>query len=177
MPYTDLLRLTVLLAGGEATALATISVLSVQRHHDALSLPIGAAWWLIAIIVGLELGRPARASDGVRDALASAQTATALPQESDSRIALGRLWPIAATAVAAGVLGIFFPGVSIIGGGFALLVALAWRTREAAVLGVEERDGVRFYVEPTSALRPVKLIRTPGLTRDRAPAGHPPPPG
>ena len=41
---------------------------------------------------------------------------------------------------------------------------------------IEERDGVRFYVEPTSAFEPVKLIRTPGLGRDRMPAGHPPPP-
>ncbi len=41
---------------------------------------------------------------------------------------------------------------------------------------IEERDGVRFYVEPNSALEPIKLIRTPGLGRDRMPAGHPPPP-
>ena len=50
------------------------------------------------------------------------------------------------------------------------------RTREAVVTGVEDRDGVRFYVEPSSALEPIKLVRTPGLSRDRTPAGHPPPP-
>ena len=59
--------------------------------------------------------------------------------------------------------------------------ALARRGHDVCVLtrgapGVEERDGVRFYVEPTSALEPIKLIRTPGLGRDRMPAGHPPPP-
>jgi hypothetical protein len=35
------------------------------------------------------------------------------------------------------------------------------------VLGVEDRDGVKFYVVPTSALRPVELVRTPGLRSDR----------
>jgi len=163
VPYTDLLRLTVLLS-------------AAQRQDATLTLVIGAVWWTIAVAVGLELGRPRRAADGVREALSAARTATSLPAESDTRIALGRLWPIGVSLILAGALGIFFPGVSMVGGGYALLVALAWRTREAAVLGVEERDGVRFFVKAGSALRPIELVRTPGLTRDRAPAGHPPPP-
>jgi hypothetical protein len=35
------------------------------------------------------------------------------------------------------------------------------------VLGIEQRDGVKFYVVPSSALRPVELVRTPGLRSDR----------
>jgi hypothetical protein len=128
---------------------------------------VAAAWWLISLGLGLYLGRPSRAADGVRDALAGARTATSLPEETPSRIALVRLWPIAATAVAAGVLGVIFPGVAAIGAGYALLVALAMRTREAAVLGIEQRDGVKFYVVPSSALRPIRLVRTPGLRSDR----------
>ena len=31
---------------------------------------------------------------------------------------------------------------------------------------IEERDGVAFYVEPTSPLKPIKLIRAPGFRRD-----------
>ena len=65
------------------------------------------------------------------------------------------------------MLGVFFPGVAAVGAGYALLVALAWRTREAAVLGVEQRDGVKFYVVPNSALRPIQLVRTPGLRSER----------
>lgn len=163
MPYTDLLRLTVLLAGGEATALGAITALAANRDSDATTIFVAAAWWLIALAAGLYLGRPARAADGVRDALARARTATALPPETPARIALNRLWPIGATALAAGVLGVFFPGVAAVGAGYALLVALAWRTREAAVLGIEHRDGVKFYVVPTSAFRPIELTRTPGL--------------
>ena len=167
MPFTDLLRLTVFLAAGEATALGAITAISAGRDNDTTTLLIAAAWWLIAVIVGLRLGRPSRAADGVRDTLADARTATALPQETPGRIAFGRLWPIAATALLAGGFGIFFPGVAAIGAGYALLVSLAWRTREAAVLGIEHRDGTRFYVEPGSALRPITLIRTPGLTSGR----------
>lgn len=167
MPFTDLLRLTVFLAAGEATALGSITAIAAGRDDDTMTLLIAAAWWLIAVIVGLRLGRPPRAAEGVREALAAARTATALPQESPGRIAFGRLWPIGATAIAAGVLGIFFPGVAAVGAGYAILVALAWRTREAAVLGIEHRDGVRFYVEPGSALRPITLVRTPGLMSGR----------
>jgi hypothetical protein len=167
VPYTDLLRLTVFLTGAEATVLGAIAALSASQKEDTITLLVAAVWWIAAVAIGLWLGRPARAADGVRDALARARTATSLPPESPGRIATGRLWPIAATAVAAGALGVFFPGVAAIGAGYALLVALALRTREAAVLGIEQRDGVKFYVLPGSALRPIELMRTPGLRSDR----------
>lgn len=166
MPYADLLRLTVFLTGAEATALGTIAALAASQKEDVTTLLVAAVWWVAAVAIGLVLGRPERAADGVRDALARARTAISLPPESPSRIATGRLWPIAVTAVAAGALGAFFPGVAAIGAGYALLVALALRTREAAVLGIEQRDGVKFYVVPTSALRPIELVRTPGLRSD-----------
>jgi len=167
VPYTDLLRVTVFLTGAEATALATVTAITVNRDADTTTLLVAVAWWTIALVVGVRLGRAARAAEGVRDALARARTATSLPDESPARIAAGRLWPIAFTAVLAGGLGGFFPGVAAIGAGYALLVALAMRTREAAVLGIEQRDGVKFYVVPNSALRPIELVRTPGLRSDR----------
>jgi hypothetical protein len=176
MPFTDLLRLTVFLTGAEATALAAVTILSAADSDDTLTLLVAAAWWPLGVAIGLYLGRRSRAADGVRDVLASARTATSLPDETPGRIAVERLWPIALTALVAGALGVVYPGVSAIGAGYALLIALAWRTREAAVLGIEDRDGVKFYVEPTSALRPVQLVRTPGLGTDRVKAGHPPPP-
>jgi hypothetical protein len=149
---------------------------AADRAGDDLTLLVCAVWWPVALAIGIWLGRPAAAAEGVREALARARTATSLPPESDTRIALGRLWPIAVTAVAAGVLGIFFPGVSAIAAGYALLVALGWRTREGAVLGVEERDGTRFFVLSGSALSPIELVRTSGLMRDRPPSPKPPPP-
>lgn len=167
MPYTDLLRITVFVTGAEATALGAITAVGANRDGDTTAVLVAVVWWLAALAIGIYLGRPARAADDVRDALSRARTATSLPQESPARIAAGRLWPIVVTAIVAGGLGLFFPGVAVIGAGYALIVSLAWHTREAAVLGVEDRDGVKFYVVPTSALRPVELVRTPGLRSDR----------
>jgi hypothetical protein len=167
MPYTDLLRLTVFLTGAEATALGAITAIAANRGGDTRTVAVAAAWWLISLAVGLYLGRPSRAAGGVRGALARARTAISLPDQSPARVALVRLWPIAVTAIAAGALGVVYPGVAAIGAGYALLVALAMRTREAAVLGIEQRDGVKFYVVPNSALRPIELVRTPGLRSDR----------
>jgi hypothetical protein len=176
MPFTDLLRLYVFLTAAEATALATVTVLAAGGRDDTLTLLVAAGWWPVAVAIGFYLGRRSRAADGVRDVLAAARTTTSLPDETPGRIAAMKLWPIAVTAVVAGALGVVFPGVAAVGAGYALLVALAWRTREAAVLGIEDRDGVKFYVEPTSALRPVQLVRTPGLGTDPVKPGHPPPP-
>jgi hypothetical protein len=167
VPYTDLLRVTVFITGAEATALGAIGALGANREGDTTTILVAAVWWLASLAIGVYLGRPARAADDVRDALARARTATSLPAESPARISIGRLWPIALTAIAAGGLGAFFPGVAVIGAGYALIVSLAWHTREAAVLGVEQRDGVKFYVVPGSALRPIELVRTPGLRSDR----------
>jgi hypothetical protein len=176
MPYTDLLRVTVFLTGAEATALGAITVLAAGADDDTLTLLVAAGWWSVAVAIGLYLGRRSRAAEGVSEVLGSARVATSLPDETPARLAAQRLWPIALTAVVAGILGVSFPGVAAIGAGYALLIALAWRAREAAVLGVEDRDGVKFFVVPGSALRPVELVRTPGLGTDRVKPGHPPPP-
>jgi hypothetical protein len=163
VPFTDLLRITVCVTGAEATALGAITAIGASREGDDTTVLVAAAWWLIALGIGLWMGRPSRAAADMRDPLARAKTATSLPVETPTRIAIGRLWPVALTAFVAGGLGLFFPGVAVIGAGYALIVSLAWHTREAAVLAIEQRDGVKFYVLPTSALRPVELVRTPGL--------------
>ncbi len=98
MPYTDLLRVTVFLTGAEATALGAITAIGANREGDTTTILVAAAWWLASLAIGLYLGRPARAADDVRDALARARTATSLPPETPARIAIGRLWPIALTA-------------------------------------------------------------------------------
>lgn len=166
MPYTDLLRVSVFLTAGEATVLGAIAALAVGPEAEMTTLLIALGWWTLAMALGFWLGRPARAADGVRDALVNARTATSLPDATPARVSLIRLWPIGLTALIAGVLGIFFPGVAIIGAGYALLVSLAWHSHEAAVLSVEQRDGTKFYVVPNSALKPVELVRTPGLMTD-----------
>jgi hypothetical protein len=176
MPYVDLLRLTVLLIAGAATAIGGVSVIAAGSSDDTTTLIVAAAWWPVAAGLGTWLGRPARAADAMSQTLAEARTATALPDEQPGRIAIERLWPVGAFALLCGGVAWIWPQVAAIGAGYCVLWALGWRSREACVTGVEDRDGVRFYVESSSAFRPLRLVRTPGLGSDRAPAGHPPPP-
>lgn len=166
MLFTDLLRLTVLLVAGLATALGGVAIVAADAADDTLTLIVTGAWWTIAVVVGLILGRPERAHENIAEVLASARTITSLPDTSANRIALGRLWPLGVFALVAGGLAAVFPSVPAIGSGYALLVALMWRNREAAVTGVEDRDGIRFYVEPSSPFEPLRLVRTPGLRRE-----------
>ena len=63
----------------------------------------------------------------------------------------------------AGVIGFFLPQVAAVAAGFAIIWALAWRRQESAVAAIEERDAVRFYVDKTSPLSPIQLVRTPGF--------------
>jgi hypothetical protein len=174
--FRDLLRLTVLLVAAEATALAAVGVIAANQDGDTATLIVAGAWWVAAAVIGLYLGRPERAADGVSKVLAGARVSTSLPPQSGLRIALIRLWPLGAVALLAAGLAWIWPQVPVIGAGYAILMALAWRNREAAVTGAEDYDGVRFYVEPSSAFEPLRLVRTPGLRRDRAPTAKPPPP-
>lgn len=176
MLFSELLRVTVLLVAGVATALGTLSVLLAQRDLSTLMLVVTGAWWLIATLAGLLYGNSSRAAEAIAPVLASARTATSLPPETPSQIAVSRLWPIGAFAVVCGIGGVLATQIAAIGAGYAILIALAWRRRESAVRAVEDRDGVRFYVEPSSAFEPVRLLRTPGLYRDRPPVAKPPPP-
>lgn len=169
MPYSELLRATVFLAAGAATALAAVSVIGIQRTGaDGPIVIVALVWWIAAGAIGIVTGSADRVAESVGRTLADARTVgpggpgVSLP--TPGRVAIARLWPILAVVVITGGLGIFLPEVAVVGSGYALLVALGWRNRESAVLAIEGRDGVRFLVESGSALRPVKLIRSPGFT-------------
>jgi hypothetical protein len=86
-----------------------------------------------------------------------------LPELNPGRTVLNRLWPLLLSTVGAGALAFTLPQVPAVATGFAIIWALAWRRQSAAVIAIEERDGARFYVERTSPLQPIKLVRTPGF--------------
>jgi hypothetical protein len=176
MLFSELLRATVFLVAGVATFLAAVAVAAASRQGATAAIVVGVVWGVLAAGLGLWLGRRPRAAEAIGRTLAGARTQTTLPAESPARIAFLRLWPIGAFALIAGGLAWVWPQVAAIGAGYAVLVALAWRRRESAVTAIEERDGVRFYVTPSSAFEPIRLIRTPGLHRDRPPVAKPPPP-
>jgi len=167
LPFAELLRATVFLAAGGATALGAIAVLGVRDAENTTILLIGAAWWVVAAWIGLALGGTERSAEAMRETLAGARTVTptspGVSMPSPGRVAWGRLGPILVAVGLAGAIGVAFPEVAVVGSGYALLVALAWRNREPAVLAIEGRDGVRFLVESASPLKPVKLVRSPGF--------------
>ena len=166
MRFVDFLRAAVLLCGGSATALATLTVLSASSTDDSVLAAFIIGWWVAAAMIGMWLGRRAETNSPIARLLASAKSSTSLPEQRPGSLLLNRMWPLLLSTILALGLGLFAPQVSAIACGFAIIGALAWRRQEAAVTAIEERDGVAFYVEPTSALKPIKLIRAPGFRRD-----------
>lgn len=161
MRFGDFLRAAVLLSAGSATALAAITVLAASQDLEPVIVLVSVGWWVVATLAGLRL--EARANDGIRTLLADARHQTTLPEVRPALTLVNRLWPLLLVTVAAGVGGIFLPQVSSVATGFALLVAVAWRRQGHAVEAIEERDAARFYVDRTSPLRPIRLVRTPGF--------------
>ena len=114
-------------------------------------------WWIAASMIGMWLGRRAETNSPIARLLAAAKSTNSLPEQRPSSLLLNRMWPLLLSTVIALVLGLFAPQIPAIACGFAIIGALAWRRQEAAVTAIEERDGVAFYVEPTSPLKPIKL--------------------
>jgi len=167
--FVELLRTTVLLCAGAATLLATLTVIGATREYDPVLVVFSAAWWTAAAAFGIVLGRRAELNPPVTQLLASARTSTTLPEVRPGRTLLNRLWSLLVFIVVAAGVGIVLPPVAAIGTGFALALPLALRRQERAVLAIEERDAVRFYVEPTSPVKPMRLLRTPGFGGDFLP--------
>ena len=163
MRFTDFLKATVRTSAGAASALAAVTLAGINSKGDA-KLAIGAlGWWLVAGLVGVWLGRRAETSPPIARLLAGARTSPALPELQPGRVLLNRLWPLLVMTVAAGAVAFVLPQVPMIAAGFAIVWALAWRRQEGAVSAIEDRDGVRFYLERTSPVEPIKLLRTPGI--------------
>jgi hypothetical protein len=163
MRFTDFLRTTVLISAAAASALAAVTVAGAGSAADDLLVPVAAAWWVLAGLAGAWLGRRPETSAPIASLMASARTQSSLPEVHPGRTLLNRLWPLLISTIGAGALAFILPQVPAVATGFAIIWALAWRRQASAVTAVEERDGVRFYIEPTSPLRPIKLARTPGF--------------
>jgi len=162
MRFTDFLKATVMTSAAAATLLAAVTVAAAGPHDDPLLVPFAAGWWLLAALMGTLLGRRAQTSPPIARLLAGARSTKGLPEVHPSRILLNRLWPLLLSTVAAAGGGLVLPQIAAIATGFAIVWALSWRRQDAAVTAIEERDGVRYYVERTSPLKPIQLLRTPG---------------
>ncbi len=165
MLYTDFLKSTVLLAAAEATALAFVTILVAATKDDTPTIIFAVAWWIVAALIGAWLGRRDETTRAIGRLLADARTSTTLPEIRPGAVLLNRLWLLAVSALLAAGLSWLFPQFSAVVAGGAVLVALAWRKQERAVTAIEERDGVRYYVVPSSPFGAIELVRTPGLRR------------
>jgi hypothetical protein len=164
--FVDLLKTTVMLSAGAATMLAIVTVVAATSHSDNKLVLIGAGWWLAAAIIGALVGRRGQVTAQIGRLLADAKVANMMPEHRPGAVVVNRLWPLLLSTVAAGVVGFWFGQVPMVACGFAVIWSLAWRRQDAAVLAIEERDGVTFYVERTSPIRPIRLVRTPGFRRE-----------
>jgi hypothetical protein len=163
LPYTDFLKATVMLMAAEATALAAVTIAAAAG--DTTTIIFALAWWTIAAAIGIWLGRRSQTTDAIGRLLARARSTHALPPIRPVAVMVNRLWLVGVSTVVAGGLSWLFPQVSAVVAGGAILIALAWRKQEAAVTAVEERDGVRYYIVPTSPFRAIELERTAGFRR------------
>jgi len=162
MPFADFVKTTVLLSAASATTLAAITLLSARGAGQPGTATIALGWWAAASVIGVVLGRRAATSPPIARLLSGAKTVNALPPQRPGRVLLARLWPLLLSTIVAGGLSLLWPQIPAVATGFALIWALAWRQQHAAIVAIERRDGVRFYVDETSPLRPITLSRTPG---------------
>jgi hypothetical protein len=163
MRFADFLRSAVVLSAGAASLLAAMTIIGASDRGDTGASLVGVGWWLIAAAIGTWLGHRPRTTDQIGSLLAAARTQTSLPDVHPARTLMNRLWPLLACTVVAGGLAFVMPQVPAIASGFAIIWALAWRRQSSAVRAIEDRDGARFYLDRTSPLKPIRLVRTPGF--------------
>jgi hypothetical protein len=161
--FTEFLRTTVLISAAAATVLAAVTVAGAAGNSDDTIVPVAAGWWAFAAVIGVWFGRRPETSTPIASLLASARTQTTLPEVEPARTILNRLWPLLLSTIGAGAVAFTLPQVPAVATGFAIIWALAWRRQASAVTAIEERDGARFYIEKTSPLKPIQLVRTPGF--------------
>jgi hypothetical protein len=167
MRFVDFLRVTTLLSAGAASLLASLCVIGASADGDASIVLIAAGWWAIAAVLGLLAGRRNATTPPIARLLADSRAATMMPDVRPGATIVNRLWPLFLLGLASGVIAFLAPQVPGIAAGFLIAVALYWRRQDAAVEAIEERDGVTFYVERTSPVRPMQLVRIPGFRRER----------
>jgi hypothetical protein len=163
--FRDLLRFSVLLFGGAATALAIVSVVGAAEEDTNTLVYVAAGWWCLATLAGLWLGRRPVTTPGIANLLAEARSTNTLPQLEPGTVLFNRLWPLIVLAIGSAVIGFFIPQVPAIATGYCLLVALLWRRQSSAVEAIEGRDGVEFWLDKTSPFGRPRLLRLPGLRR------------
>jgi hypothetical protein len=161
--FTDFLRTTVLISAAAASLLAAVTVAGAVGSAQDGVVAVAAGWWIVAAVFGMWIGRRRETAESISSLLADARMPTTLPEVRPWRTVLNRLWPLFLCTLGAAALAFLVPQVPGVATGFAIIWALAWRRQAAAVAAIEERDGARFYIDKTSPIKPIKLVRIPGF--------------
>ena len=170
MRFTDFLRTAVLLFAGAATALAVVAIAGASNDDDTTAIAVAVGWWALAAVGGLWLGWRMAPTPGIAKLLAAARATNTLPEVEPGSVLFNRLWPLPLFTVACGAVAFLIPQVPAIAAGYAIGVALTWRRQSAAVQAIEDRDGVRFFLDKSSPFGEPKLMRTPWARKIEAPA-------
>ena len=170
MRFVDFLRGSVLLFAAAATALAVVSIAGSADADSNTPVVFALSWWTIAAIAGLWLGRRMGPTPGIERLLASARATNMLPEVEPGSVIVSRLWPLFVGTVLTGGIAFLVPQPAAIAAGYALAVALTWRRQASAVQAIEDRDGVRFFLDRSSPFGEPKLMRTPWARKIEAPA-------
>ena len=163
MPFADFVKTTVLLSAAAATTLAAVTLFAARDANDPRTATIAVAWWGAAAVIGVVMGRRAVTSPPIARLLRGAKTVAVLPPQRPAHIVLMRLWPLLLSTLVAGGLALLAPQIPAVATGFAIIWALAWRQQHAAIVAIEQRDGVRFHVDNTPPWKPITLSRSPGF--------------
>jgi hypothetical protein len=165
MRFRDLLRVSVLLFGGTATALAVVSVVGAAQQDTNTLVYVAAAWWCVATLVGFWLGRRPMTTPGIATLLAESHKSNTLPELEPGTVIFNRLWPLTVLGLGSATVGFFLPQVPAVATGYCLGVALLWRHQSRAVEAIEGRDGVEFWLERSSPFGRPQLLRLPGMRK------------
>ncbi|MFL5910617.1 MAG: hypothetical protein ACJ768_08655 [Gaiellaceae bacterium] len=165
MRFPDFLRTAVLLFLGAATVLALVALVGAKAKDDNTLVYIALGWWALAAIAGLWLGRRREASEPVARLMSNARNTAALPEQEPGAIMFNRLWSVALFLVVAGGPAFVLPQIAAIAAGYPIFIAMWLRKQSLAVAAVEERDGVRYYVDRVSPFKATRLVRTPGFRK------------
>lgn len=163
MRYCDYLHSCVLMIGSAALALLLVSAGTLAWYGSAMMIVLSGAWVVICVGCGLWLGRGASVQESVRQLISKSRPEPIFPKIEPSAVLLSRLWPVLAITLVAALSSYWFPQLAVAAGGYGLLWALAWRKQSDAVLAIEERDLVHFWIVRSSPMHPPKLVRVPAM--------------
>jgi hypothetical protein len=163
MRYCDYLHTSVLMIASSAFALMLIAAGALLRDPATNLIAMSVGWIVVSVVAGLWIGRGAHVQEGVRALLSKSRPEPIFPKIEPPAVLMSRLWPVLAITLIATVSAYWFAQLAVAAAGCGLIWALAWRKQSDAVLAIEERDAVHFWIVRSNPLKPPRLVRVPAM--------------